>query len=127
MPAYYLEALTVTLGIALLMAEAFVPSKAKGWVGIAGAIGLAGILGLTCLAIGPDAKPDAAWAKWPLWNFYTFDGLARFYKIFALLCTLLVLLMGVDYRKVLVQFTDHPGSEAGTVNTTCCRYLPAPV
>ena len=114
MPAYYLEALTVTLGIALLMAEAFVPSKAKGWVGIAGAIGLAGILGLTCLAIGPDAKPDAAWAKWPLWNFYTFDGLARFYKIFALLCTLLVLLMGVDYRKVLVQFTDHPGSEAGT-------------
>ncbi|MEI7910966.1 MAG: NADH-quinone oxidoreductase subunit N, partial [Verrucomicrobiota bacterium] len=114
MPAYYLEALTVTLGIALLMAEAFVPSKTKGWVGIAAAIGLVGILGLTCIAIGPEAKPAAAWAKWPLWNFYTFDGLARFYKIFALICTLLVLLMGVDYRKILARFGDHPGSEAGT-------------
>ena len=114
MPAYYLEALTVTLGIALLMAEAFMPSKTKGWVGLAGAIGLAAILGLTFVAIGPEAKPTAGWANWPLWNFYTFDGLARFYKVFALLCTLLVLLMGVDYRKILARFTDHPGSEAGT-------------
>jgi NADH-quinone oxidoreductase subunit N len=114
MPAYYLEALTVTLGIALLMAEAFVSSKSKGWVGIAAAIGLAGILGLTCLAIGPDAKPAAGWAHWPLWNFYTFDGLARFYKLFALVCTILVVLMAVDYRKILARFTDQPGSEAGT-------------
>jgi NADH-quinone oxidoreductase subunit N len=114
MPAYYLEALTVTLGIALLMAEAFVPSRDKGWVGIAAALGLTAILGLTCLAIGPAAKPAAAWAHWPLWNFYTFDGLARFYKIFALLCTILVLLMAVDYRQILARFTDHPGSQAGT-------------
>ena len=114
MPAYYLEALTVALGIALLMAEAFVTSKSKGWVGIAAAIGLGIILGLTCLAIGPDAKPAAGWAKWPLWNFYTFDSLARFYKIFALLCTMLVVLMGVDYRKILARFADQPGSEAGT-------------
>ena len=114
MPAYYLEALTVTLGIVLLMAEAFVPSPTKGWVGIAAAIGLAAILGLTCIAIGPDAKPAAAWAQWPLWNFYSFDTLARFYKIFALVCTLLVVLMAVDYRTILARFTDHPGSEAGT-------------
>jgi NADH-quinone oxidoreductase subunit N len=114
MPAYYLEALTVTLGIALLMAEAFVPSRDKGWVGIAAALGLTVILGLTCLAIGPAAKPAAAWAHWPLWNFYAFDGLARFYKIFALLCTILVLLMAVDYRQILARFTDHPGSQAGT-------------
>jgi len=114
MPAYYLEALTVTLGIALLMAEAFVPSKTKGWVGIAAAMGLCIILGLTCIAIGPEAKPTAGWAKWSLWHFYTFDSLARFYKVFALSCTVLVVLMGVDYRKVLARFTDHPGSEAGT-------------
>ena len=114
MPAYYLEALTVTLGIVLLMAEAFVPSKTKGWVGIAAAIGLAIILGLTCLAIGPEAKPTAGWANWPLWNFYTFDRLACFYKIFSLLCTLLVVLMGVDYREILARFTDHPGTETGT-------------
>lgn len=114
MPAYYLEALTVTLGIILLMAEAFIPTDRKGWVGVAAAIGLAGILGLTCIAIGPDAKPAAAWAHWPLWNFYAFDALARFYKIFALLCTLLVLLMAVDYRTILARFTDPGGSEAAT-------------
>lgn len=114
MPAYYLEALTVTLGIALLMAEAFVTSRDKGWVGIAAAIGLCLILGLTGIAIGPDAKPAAAWAQWPLWNFYGFDGLARFYKVLSLLCTILVVLMSVDYRQILARFNDQPGSQAGT-------------
>ncbi|MCX6876828.1 MAG: NADH-quinone oxidoreductase subunit N [Verrucomicrobia bacterium] len=114
MPAYYLEALTVTLGIVLLMAEAFVPSQDKGWVGIAAAIGLGVILGLTCLAIGPEAKPAAGWAHWPLWNFYSFDGLARFYKGFALLSTMLVVLMAVDYRQILARFTGPSGTEAGT-------------
>ena len=114
MPAYYLEALTVTLGLVLLLAEAFVPSTGKSWVGVAAALGLAGVLALTCLAIGPDAEPAAAWAQWPLWNFYQFDALARFYKIFALACTLLVVLLAVDYRQILARFTDHPGSENGT-------------
>jgi NADH-quinone oxidoreductase subunit N len=114
MPAYYLEALTITLGLILLMAEAFVPSKSKAWVGILAALGLAAILGLTTLAIGPEAKPDAAWAKWPLWNFYQFDSLAIFYKRFALVCTLLVVLLSIDYRSILARFTDHPGSENGT-------------
>lgn len=114
MPAYYLEALTVTLGLILLMAEAFVSSKSKAWVGILAACGLGVILVLNFTAIGPDAKPDAAWAKWPLWNFYQFDGLARFYKGFALVTTILVVLLSVDYRKILARFTDHPGSENGT-------------
>jgi NADH-quinone oxidoreductase subunit N len=114
MPAYYLEALTITLGLILLLAETFVAGNNKAWVGIAAAIGLAVILGLTCLAIGPEAKPAAAWARWPLWNFYQYDALARFYKVFALVCTLLVVLLSVDYRKILTRFTDHPGSENGT-------------
>jgi len=114
MPAYYLEALTVTLGIVLLMAEAFCSCKSKSWVGIAAALGLTAVLGLLFLSIGPDAKPDAAWAKWPLWNFYQFDSLAKFYKSFALVCTILVLLMAVDFRKILSRFTEHPDSESGT-------------
>jgi NADH-quinone oxidoreductase subunit N len=114
MPAYYLEALTVTLGLVILLAEAFVPSKRKSWVGFAGAIGLGLILIATFFAYGPDAKPDSAWAGWPLWNFYQFDQLARFFKIFALLTTALVLLMAVDYRKILSRFTETPTSEEGT-------------
>ncbi len=114
MPAYYLEALTVTLGIILLMAEAFCSCKTKAWVGLSAVVGLVVILLLTFIAIGPDANPDAAWAKWPLWNFYNFDGLARFYKIFALVTTILVLLLAVDYRKILARFTEGPESENGT-------------
>ena len=114
MPAYYLEALTVVLGICLLMAEAFCSCKSKAWVGISAAIGLTAILGLTFYAIGPEAKPAAEWAKWPLWNFYQFDNLAKFYKSFALVCTIFVLLLAVDYRKILARFTEGPESENGT-------------
>jgi NADH-quinone oxidoreductase subunit N len=114
MPAYYLEALTVTLGILLLMAETFCSCKNKSWVGICGAIGLTVVLGLTFIATGPDAKPGAEWAKWPLWNFYQFDSLARFYKLFALVCTIFVLLLAIDYRKILSRFTENPDSEVGT-------------
>ncbi|MFD2257363.1 NADH-quinone oxidoreductase subunit N [Luteolibacter algae] len=114
MPAYYLEALTVTLGFIILVAEAFVPTKNKSWAGFAGAIGLIAILVLTFFAVGPDAKPEADWAAWPLWNFYQMDSLARFYKLFALLATSLVLLMAIDYRGILSRYTDEPGNENGT-------------
>ena len=114
MPAYYLEALVVTLGFVILLADAFVPAKNKCWTGLAGAIGLTLILVLTFFAVGPEARPDASWAEWPLWNFYQFDSLARFYKIFALLTTALVLLMAADYRKILSRFTETPDSEEGT-------------
>lgn len=114
MPAYYLEAITVTLGIILLMAEAFCSCKSKAWVGVWAAVGLTAVLILTFFAIGPDAKPDEPWAKWALWNFYNFDGLAKFYKVFALLTTILVLLLAVDYRKILARFTEGPESENGT-------------
>jgi NADH-quinone oxidoreductase subunit N len=119
MPAYYLEALTVAFGLILLMAEAFVPSKSKAWIGLTAAAGLVVILGLTFIAIGPDANPDKPWAGWPLWNFYQFDTLARFYKIFALLCTLLVILMSVDFRKILARYTEHPESENNTGEYYC--------
>ncbi len=139
MPAYYLEALTVTLGLVMLLAESFVPSKQKSWVGFAGAIGLALILVATFFAIGSEPKmsyanvmgvdgvcnvrevpePKAEWQKWPLWNFYQFDSLARFFKIFALLTTILVLLMAIDYRKILSRYTENPDSENGTGEYYC--------
>ena len=130
MPAYYLESLVVTLGIILLMAEAFTSGKNKAWLGITAAAGLAVVLVLSFIAVGPHSGITAArvvdgvtvmvitfpepWMNWPLWNFYNFDGLARFYKIFALLTTILVLLLAVDYRKILARYTDDPNSEAGT-------------
>jgi NADH-quinone oxidoreductase subunit N len=76
--------------------------------------GLGVILLCLTLAIGPDAKPNSEWAKWPLWNFYQFDSLARFYKGFALVTTIFVILLAIDYRKILARYTEHPGSENGT-------------
>lgn len=114
MPAYYLEALTVFLGLVLLMVEAFGPRDSKKLVGWSAVVGLLLIFVSSFFAYGPEAKPDAAWAKWPLWNFYAFDGLARFYKGFALVCTILVVLMSLDYRSILSRFTDDQESENGT-------------
>ncbi|GAA5115729.1 NADH-quinone oxidoreductase subunit N [Luteolibacter yonseiensis] len=114
MPAFILEILTVFLGVFLLMAEAFLPGKNKSWVGIAAVFGLTFILGLTFVAVGPSEKIEAGWVDYPLWNFYNFDSLAKFYKIFALLTTILVLLLAVDYRKILARFTEGPESENGT-------------
>lgn len=110
MPAYYLEALTVLLGIILLMLEAFGPVHSKKIIGISAAAGLTFILIFNFYAVGPDsARP---WGE--LEHFYRFDPLARFYKGFALVCTILVVLMSLDFRSVLARFTDHPGSESGT-------------
>jgi NADH-quinone oxidoreductase subunit N len=134
MPAYYLEALTVTLGLILLVAEAFVPSKSKAWLGVTAAAGLVVILGLCFIAVGPDLlygtvdvssgghtfsihtplHLENTWRGWPLWNFYQFDSMALFYKGFALVTTIFVLLMAVDFRKILARFTDHAESENGT-------------
>ncbi len=119
MPAYYLEAFTVTLGIILLMAEAFCSCKSKAWVGLSAAVGLTVILGLQLLTVGPGDMPHADWAKWPLWNFYQYDNLAKFYKCFALVTTILVLFLAVDYRKILARFTEGPESENGTGEYYC--------
>ena len=71
MPAYYLESLTIALGLVLLLLECLVPAKSKSWLGLIAAAGLLAIIALLPLAIGPDsAKPDSTWGSWPLWNFY---------------------------------------------------------
>jgi NADH-quinone oxidoreductase subunit N len=116
LPAYYLEAFTVVLGMLLLMLEAFGPAHSKRSLGFIAACGLGLILVFSFFAVGPDgAKAGAGWASWPLWeNFYVFDPLARFYKGFALVCTILVVLMAVDFRPVLARFSGEPGSESGT-------------
>lgn len=119
MPAFYLEALTVTLGIILLVSEAFVNTKSKAWLGLAGTVGLLIILALVFFAIDPSDDPHASWAKWPLWNFYELDDPAIFFKLFALITTILVLLMSVDYRAVLCRFTEDPGSENNTGEFYC--------
>lgn len=98
MQPHFIEFITVGFGVFLLMFEAFTDGK-KSQLGLIGAAGLAVILGLQCSApLGADVP---AWMN----RFYSYDALARFYKIIALISTILVLLMAVDFRKVLARFT----------------------
>jgi NADH-quinone oxidoreductase subunit N len=116
MPAYLLEAYVVLLGLVVLTMEAFGPAARKHYLGFASIGGLIFGLVLLFFAASPADAPDgSAWPHWPMMeHFYTYDRPAIFYKGLALLCTITVIFMSLDYRKVLERFTENPGSEEGT-------------
>ena len=86
----YLEVSVVVLGIILLMAEAFSGPGAKRGIAYVGILGLLGILGATFFADPAAMNASAAYAR-----FYSADTLALFLKQFALLTTIVVLIMAV--------------------------------
>ena len=88
----YLEVLVVLLGIVLLIAEAFDGASAKRGIVYTGIAGLIGILAATFF-IDPAAMNAAA----PYARFYSADALAIFLKQFALLATIVVLVMSLEY------------------------------
>lgn len=101
-----LEVLVVSLGIALLMVEAFSPKPDKrllAWIGMAG---LATVFVLTFfVGTVPPGSPTAA--------FYTADSFAIFFKRFALVSTILVLAMSIDYLPVVARFVPSEREGGG--------------
>lgn len=106
LPLHYLEIIVVVLGLAVLLAEAFFPREKKAVLGWVAALGLVATFVLLIFA------KDATGSE--IDRFYASDSSARFFKGLALVITTLVLLMAVDYRKVLTRFTDNPETEDGT-------------
>lgn len=109
MQPHIIEFITVGFGLLLLMFEAFSHGN-KSRIGLVAAGGLALILGmLFCPA--PDCYQVPAWME----RFYTDNHIARFYKIIAVVSTILVLLMAVDFRKVIARYTagDNQGPGSG--------------
>lgn len=92
----YLEVSVVILGIVLLMAESFAGAGDKRALGRAGIIGLLGVLVLTFLA-SPAAMDSAA----PYAKFYRADTLAMFFKQLALLSTIVMLVMSLEYAPTI--------------------------
>lgn len=88
----YLEVSVVVLGILLLIAEAFAGAGTKRGIAYAGILGLLGILGATFF-VDPAAMNAAA----PYARFYSADALSIFVKQFALLSTVVVLVMSLEY------------------------------
>jgi NADH-quinone oxidoreductase subunit N len=104
-----LEVAVLLLGMMILMIEAFAGKIDKRILAFAAIVGLALIL-LASFFVAPFPSPSYATG---FWNFYTADRLALFFKQFALVTTILVLIMMIDYAPVLRSFfpglTLQPG------------------
>lgn len=109
MSPLFLEAAVVVLGLFLLLLEMFVghlDKKVLAWLGI---LGLATVFGLS-FAVDPTASTGTV----PSYaTFYSTDALAIFFKRFALLTTILVLVMSVDYLGVIRKFTPGSSPQGG--------------
>src|ERR1700730_5201057 len=96
-PAPHLEIDVLVIGMLLLLLEAFAPKisgKISPYVAI---LGLVAVLGATFfLAPAPAGDHTTGF-----WSFYAADPLSIFFKRFALITTILVLIMMIDYAPVL--------------------------
>ena len=92
-----LEIAVLVLGMVILMAEAFAAKIDKRFFAFAGIAGLAVVL-IATFFVTPTVPPDQATG---FWNFYTADPLSILFKQFALLTTILVLIMMIDYAPVV--------------------------
>jgi NADH-quinone oxidoreductase subunit N len=101
-----LEIAVLVLGMVILMTEAFAEKIDKRVLAYAAITGLAIVL-LASFFVAPSPSPAHATG---FWNFYTADRLAIFFKQFALLTTIFVLIMMIDYAPVVRSF--FPGVTA---------------
>ena len=92
-----LEIAVLVLGMVILMVEVFATEIDKRFFAFAGIAGLAIVLVATFFVV-PTVPVDQVAG---FWNFYTADSLSIFFKQFALLTTILVLIMMIDYAPVV--------------------------
>ncbi len=99
----FLEVAVLVLGLLLVLFESFSKDKDKrviAWSAISG-------LGLVFVASFFTASGQAPELTLTgFWSFYTDDALAMFFKRFALLATILVSIMSLEYATTLVQKTS---------------------
>src|ERR1043166_2740806 len=96
-PAPALEIAVLILGMLILMVEAFATKIDKRILAFIAIAGLAIVL-LASFFVRPFPSPDQATG---FWSFYTADRLAIFFKQFALLTTIFVLIMMTNYAPVV--------------------------
>jgi NADH-quinone oxidoreductase subunit N len=92
-----LEIAVLVLGLLVLLAEAFLEQIDKRTLAFTAIIGLGAVLIASFFLIPPPIKVPSS----GFWNFYTADPLAIFFKRFALVTTILVLVMMIDYAPVV--------------------------
>jgi NADH-quinone oxidoreductase subunit N len=102
-----LEITVLVLGMVMLMVEAFAAKIDKRILAFAAIAGLA-VVFVASFFVAPFPSPNQATG---FWSFYTADRLSIFFKEFALLTTILVLIMMVDYAPVVR--SSFPGTQDG--------------
>jgi NADH-quinone oxidoreductase subunit N len=102
-----LEIAVLVLGMVILMIEAFATKIDKRILAFAAIFGLAVVL-LASFFVAPFPSPNQATG---FWSFYTADRLSIFFKQFALLTTVFVLIMMIDYGPVVR--SSFPGTQDG--------------
>jgi NADH-quinone oxidoreductase subunit N len=113
-----LEIAVLVLGIVILMVETFAPKIDKRILAFAAIAGLA-IVFLATFFVAPSPSPDQATG---FWSFYTADRLSIFFKQFALVTTIFVLIMMTDYAPVLR--SSFPG---GTPQSGLGEFIVLPI
>ena len=104
-----LEIAVLVLGMLILMIEAFAGKIDNRVLAFAAITGLAVVL-LASFFVTPFPSPNQ---ESGFWNFYTADRLSIFFKQFALLTTIFVLIMMIDYAPVLHSSFPGATSQAG--------------
>ena len=104
-----LEIAVLVLGMVILMIEAFAAKIDKRVLAFAAITGLAIVL-LASFFVAPSPSPSYATG---FWSFYTADRLSIFFKQFALVTTIFVLIMMIDYAPVLRSSFAGGTSQAG--------------
>ena len=108
-PAISLEIVVLLLGIFLLLCESFSKSEDKRGLAKTAITILTALIGFSFFARlnGPDYDATKA--------FYSADAIAFFFKRIALLTTVVVLIMSLEYKNVLAKFIPSmtPGAGLG--------------
>src|SRR5207244_817593 len=104
-----LEIAVLMLGMVILMVEAFASKIDKRILAFIAITGLA-IVFVASFFVAPFSSPNQATG---FWSFYTADRLSIFFKQFALLTTILVLIMMIDYAPVVRRSFPGPTAQAG--------------
>ena len=108
-----LEAAVVALGILLLFVEMFSARGDKKVIASLGIFGLGVVFVLSFYAVLPPDAPSATGVTPSYQSFYSSDARAMFFKRFALLTTIVVLIMSVDYLGVVRKFTPGATAQGG--------------
>ncbi len=103
MPVYFLEIIVVSLGLVMLLIDAFVDVKDKRSIAWLGVLGLLVVLFLHFVVVWPEKGESI------FWNFYAHgDARSLFFKGIAVATTLLVLIMAADYSPIVIRQTSDP-------------------